>query len=345
MPALVSVVVLNYNGKRWIDVCCPSLLKTTYPNVEWLFVDNASQDDSAATCERNYPQFRVIRNPVNTGYAGGNNVGIRESKGDYVVLLNNDVEVDPEWLSILVDHAEKDVRIGALQPKLRSMLNPDHFEYAGASGGFIDKWGYSFLRGRIFDHIEQDNGQYDDVRDIFWASGAALFARRSALQKIGLLDETFFMHFEEIDLCWRLHWAGYRILVIPQSTVFHYVGASLPAESFKKMYFNHRNSLMTLAKNLPVSRVGQALLVRLCLDGIAAIRSLFIGEAKRFPAVLIAHLWIYAHAVSIWRRRRAAFRTHSTPPASFERLIYHRSIVADYFLKKKTEFHTLGIQK
>lgn len=344
MPPLVSVVVLNYNGMRWIDVCCPSLLKTTYPNVEWLFVDNASSDGSADYCARHYPQFRVVRNRINSGYTGGNNTGIRESCGDYVVLLNNDVEVDPQWLSTLVEQAEKDPRIGALQPKIRSMIDAGRFEYAGAAGGFIDKWGYTFLRGRIFAHIEADRGQYDDVREIFWASGAALFLNRKAIDETGWLDESYFMHFEEVDLCWRLHWAGFRILSVPQSVVYHYVGASLPAESFRKMYFNHRNSLVTLIKNLPARRLAWTLFGRLCLDGIAAVRSLF-AEPRRFFAVWKAHFWVYAHAGPVLRRRRDAFKRHNVSPASFDHLIYPRSIAADYFLKKKTEFHTLGIQK
>lgn len=344
MPPLVSVVVLNYNGKRWIDVCCPSLLKTTYPNVEWLFVDNASSDDSVAYCARHYPQFRIVRSAANSGYAGGNNLGIRESRGDYVVLLNNDIEVDPEWLSVLVHHAEDDPRIGALQPKIRSMIDAGRFEYAGAAGGFIDRWGYAFLRGRVFDHIESDHGQYDDVREIFWASGAAMFLRRKAVEEAGGLDESYFMHYEEIDLCWRLHWAGYRILSIPQSVVYHYVGASLPPQSFRKMYFNHRNSLVTLIKNLPARRLPWILAVRWCLDGIAALRSL-VKEPLRFFAIGKAHFWIYGHLVTLFRRRREAFTRHTISSVAFDHLIYPRSIAIDYFLKKKIEFHTLGIQK
>ncbi|HNL27885.1 MAG TPA: glycosyltransferase, partial [bacterium] len=177
LPAspLVSVVILNYNGRRFTDTLFESLRRTTYPHVEWVMVDNASSDDSVSYTREKFPWVRIIETGANLGYTGGNNVGILQSKGAYVVLLNNDVEADPDWLTHLVNAAEADASIAALQPKLQSMINKGFFEYAGASGGFIDPWGYPFLRGRIFDTIEKDHGQYDDVRDIFWASGAALF--------------------------------------------------------------------------------------------------------------------------------------------------------------------------
>ncbi|HMW34667.1 MAG TPA: glycosyltransferase family 2 protein [bacterium] len=344
LPAspLVSVVILNYNGRRFTDTLFESLRRTTYPHVEWVMVDNASSDDSVSYTREKFPWVRIIETGANLGYTGGNNVGILQSKGAYVVLLNNDVEADPDWLTHLVNAAEADASIAALQPKLQSMINKGFFEYAGASGGFIDPWGYPFLRGRIFDTIEKDHGQYDDVRDIFWASGAALFLRRSALDEIGLLDEDFFMHFEEIDLCWRLHWAGYRIQVIPQSRIYHYVSASLPAANLRKLYWNHRNSLVVLIKNLPRRSFWRTLLFRFVLDGIAAIQSLFRGEPLRMWAVLKAHFWIYAHCISLSSKRKFAKNLHKTDETSFAHLIYPRSIVADYFLKKKREFHTMG---
>lgn len=327
---------------KFIDACFTSLRRTTYANIEWIMVDNASQDNSVAHVQKNYPEFKIIGSGGNLGYTGGNNLGIRAAQGQYVVLLNNDVEVDPEWLSHLVDAAETDSRIGALQPKLQSMINKGYFEYAGASGGFIDRWGYPFLRGRIFDTMEIDRGQYDDVREIFWASGAALFLRKSALDTVGLLDETFFMHFEEIDLCWRLHCCGFTIKVIPQAVVYHYVSASLPAQNIKKMYWNHRNSLMTLFKNLDSSRFMRTLFIRMLLDGISAVYGLFAGEPQRLLAVLQAHFWMYGNWRLLLQKRREAARTGKLPEKHFSHLIYPRSIVADYFLKKKKEFHILG---
>ncbi|MBX7152592.1 glycosyltransferase family 2 protein [bacterium] len=339
---LVSVVILNYNGMKFIDACFTSLRRTVYSNVEWIMVDNASKDDSIAHVRKNYPEFKIIESGSNLGYTGGNNLGIRAAKGQYVVLLNNDIEVDANWLTHLVNTAEADSQIGALQPKLQSMINKGFFEYAGASGGFIDRWGYPFLRGRIFDTMESDHGQYDDACDIFWASGAALFLRKSALDTIGLLDETFFMHFEEIDLCWRLHRSGFTIKVIPQAIVYHYVSASLPAQNIKKMYWNHRNSLITLFKNLDSSRFVQIIFIRMLLDGISAIYGLFSGEPQRVVAVLKAHFWIYRNYGLLLQKRRETSKTAKLPLKHYSHLIYPRSIVVDYFLKKKKEFHILN---
>ena len=339
---LVSVIILNYNGKKFVQPLFESLFKSTYTAVEWIMVDNASSDDSADYTERHYPGVKLIRSNKNLGYTGGNNLGIRAAQGKYIVLLNNDVEVAPDWLDHLVREAENDVRVGALQPKLQSILNRGFFEYAGASGGFIDKWGFAFLRGRMFDTIEFDRGQYDDVREIFWASGAALFLRRSALEEVGNLDEAFFMHYEEIDLCWRLHLSGYKVKVIPQSKVLHYVSASLPAANFMKLYWNHRNSLILLIKNLSARRFFATLLQRYLLDGIAGIHSLIRLEPKRIFAILKAHFWIYTHVFVLTQKRKNVQRSRKAADKEFEHLIYPRSIVMDYFLKKKKEFHTLS---
>jgi len=325
---------------KFIDSCFQSLLKTDYPNVEWIVVDNASSDESPRLIREKFPQFKMIQSERNLGYTGGNNIGIQSSQGKYVVLVNNDVEVEPDWLSHLVSTAESDAAIGALQPKLQSMINKGYFEYAGASGGFIDIWGYPFLRGRIFDTIEDDHGQYDDEREVFWASGAAMFLRRSALDEAGLLDDVFFMHFEEIDLCWRMHLLGYAVKVVPKSKIYHYVGASLPAQSVNKMYWNHRNSIIALIKNVRGSRIWKVLLVRFLLDGIAAVRGLW-SEPQRVWAILNAHLWIYFHTGLLLQKRRKIQSTAKTTEDSFQHVIYPKSIVRDYFLKKKLKFHTL----
>lgn len=339
---LVSVVILNYNGKKFIHTLFESLFKTTYPAVEWIMVDNASTDDSVAYTQQHYPQVQVILSASNLGYTGGNNLGIAAARGPYIVLLNNDVEVAPDWLDHLVKEAEADLTVGALQPKLQSMINRGYFEYAGASGGFIDRWGFAFLRGRMFDTIEKDRGQYDDVREIFWASGAALFLRAAALEKTGNLDETFFMHYEEIDLCWRLHLHGYTIKVVPQSKVLHYVSASLPAANFKKLYWNHRNSLILLIKNLPDSGFFTTIFQRYLLDGLAGMHALFRFEPSRIFAILKAHFWVYTHIFLLRDKRKQVQSGRTVADVEFQHLIYPRSIVLDYFLKKKKEFHTLG---
>lgn len=340
-PPLVSVVILNYNGMKFVHALFESLFKTDYPSVEWIMVDNASSDDSADYTENHFPEVTLIRSKSNLGYTGGNNLGIAAAHGKYIVLLNNDVEVSPDWLDHLVNEAEKDSTIGALQPKLQSMINRGYFEYAGASGGFIDKWGFAFLRGRMFDTIEVDHGQYDDIRSIFWASGAALFLRKTALDEVGTLDETFFMHYEEIDLCWRLHLRGYAIKVIPHSKVLHYVSASLPAANFKKLYWNHRNSLILLIKNLSAGGFFITLLQRYILDGMAGMHALIQLEPKRIFAILKAHFWVYSHSHLLWKKRKAVQNGRTVSDKQFNHLIYPKSIVVDYFLKKKKEFHTL----
>jgi GT2 family glycosyltransferase len=339
---LVSVVILNYNGKKFIDVLFESLYKTRYRPVEWIMVDNASQDDSVAQTRQKFPDVKIILSPNNLGYTGGNNLGIQSARGKYVVLLNNDVEVESDWLTHLVAAAEADDTIAALQPKLNSMINRGYFEYAGASGGFIDRWGFPFLRGRIFDTIEPDRAQYDDVREVFWASGAALFLRKAALDEAGWLDEIFFMHFEEIDLCWRLHLLGYKVKVIPQALVHHYVSASLPAADFKKLYWNHRNNLIMLIKNLAAPNFFRVLLWRFILDGVAAFQSLVKGQIARVFAVLKAHGWIYWHIGLLHQRRKAVQQARKVPDKNFEHLVYSKSIVADYFLKGKKEFRKLN---
>lgn len=339
---LVSVIILNYNGERFLPALLTSLSKTTYPNLETIIVDNASTDNSVVYLKSNHPHLKLILSEQNLGYTGGNNVGIRESSGQYVVLLNNDVEVAPDWLDRLVETAEADDHIGALQPKLQSMINKGYFEYAGASGGFIDKWGFPFLRGRIFDTIERDNGQYDDVREIFWASGAALFLRRKSLDESGLLDETFFMHFEEIDLCWRLHHLGYSVKVVPQSVVYHYVSASLPAANYRKLYWNHRNNLLLLIKNLSRNRLLTVVFWRMTLDGVAGFQGLLTGQPQRIVAVLHAHWWIYTNLKTIRRLRREVRSLRRNSREEYLHLIYSGSIVVDYFLKRKREFNTLG---
>ncbi|MBL7996194.1 glycosyltransferase family 2 protein [bacterium] len=338
---LVSVVILNYNGRKFVQSLFDSLLKSTYPSIEWIMVDNASIDDSVSYTEQHYPQVTVIRSHTNLGYTGGNNLGMAAARGKYIVLLNNDVEVAPDWLDHLVHEAENDETVAALQPKLQSMINRGYFEYAGASGGFIDQWGFAFLRGRMFDTIEMDRGQYDDIREIFWASGAALFLRRSALEEAGTLDETFFMHYEEIDLCWRLHLHGYKVKVIPKSNVLHYVSASLPAANFKKLYWNHRNSLILLIKNLPARHLFLTLIQRFILDGVAGIHALVQFEPIRIAAILKAHFWVYTHAIMLLKKRKSVQKNRKVTDAQFRHLIYPRSIVLDYFLKKKKEFHTL----
>lgn len=326
---------------RFLPECFSSLMQTTYRPVEWIFVDNASTDESIAYMQNHFPEVVIIRNAENTGYARGNNLGIRASHGQYLVLLNNDTRVEPGWLTPLVEAAEHDSALAALQPKLKSMTEPEKFEYAGACGGMIDRYGYPFLRGRIFNVIESDHGQYDDPCDIFWATGAALFLRKSALEKTGFLDEDFVYHMEEIDLCWRLLLAGYRIRCVPQSVVYHYGGGTLPTGSYRKLYLNHRNNLYMLFKNLGFPAVLTRLSVRFVLDMVNFLMALLKFNLSWCRAILSAHAAFWFHLPQLRHKRRSVQCRRQVPDAVVFRSVYPRSIVVDYFIRKKRHYSDL----
>lgn len=270
---LVSIIILNWNGRALMEKCLPSVLNATYPNFEVIIVDNASSDDSVSWVQKNHPDVRLLALTENGGFSIGNNAGIAIAKGEYMVLLNNDVEVDSDWLAPLVTLMEREPIVAAVQPKMLQYDKRDTFEYAGACGGMLDKYGYGFARGRIFEKVEEDKGQYNQSVEIFWACGAAMCLRKSAIQPFGdaVLDPQFFMHFEEIDLCWRLWRSGWQIKVEPQSKIYHIGGASLNQSNPKKTYYNFRNSLLTLYKNLSPSDFTATFRTRKLIDRLAII--------------------------------------------------------------------------
>ncbi|MFT4604829.1 MAG: GT2 family glycosyltransferase [Rhodothermales bacterium] len=328
----VSVIIVSWNAQPLLERCLPSVVATDYPNLEIVLADNGSTDDSVAWVQATYPKVRVISMGENLGFCGGNNRAIAETDSPFVVLLNNDVQVEPDWLGHLIALAETDSAIAAIQPKLLQFDDHGRFEYAGASGGHIDRLGYPFARGRVFFEVEEDAGQYDDSTDVFWATGAALLLRRAALDQVGLLDEAFEFHMEEIDLCWRLRSGGYRVMVEPQSRVYHIGGGSLPQESPRKTAYNFRNSLLMLYKNLPPSRWRRVFPQRIVLDGLATVRFLGKGEFAQAGAVLGAYL--QAHRMkSVYARPAEGF---VVPPS------YGKSIVADYYLRHKRRFSGLA---
>lgn len=293
MQPAVAVVILNWNGRKVLEEFLPSVLESTYLNHRVYVADNASTDDSLAWLRSNYPDVRLIIMDKNRGYAGGYNRALQNLDEDYVVLLNSDVEVEEGWLEPMVDLLESDKSIAACQPRIRSYRQRDSFEYAGAAGGWIDKYGYPFCRGRVFDHIEKDNGQYSDTQPVFWATGACLFIRSSAFRESGGLDEYFFAHQEEIDLCWRLQLNGYKIYVCGDSIVYHLGGGTLPQGSPKKSFLNFRNNLIMLWKNLPWQQRFTRIFARLVLDGVVAIKELFSGRPAILFAILKAHFAFY----------------------------------------------------
>jgi GT2 family glycosyltransferase len=339
---LVSILVLNYNGKRFLKGCFDSLLASTYPNFEIILVDNNSTDDSVALTEAEYPMVRIVKTGYNGGYSRAYNIAFRESHGKYYLLLNNDVEVTKDWLEPLVKVAERDTAIGALQPKIRSLIDDGYFEYAGACGGFMDKYGYPFLRGRIFYTIEKDTGQYDNESEVFWTSGAAMFIRAEALEKSGDLDEDFVHHMEEIDLCWRLHLVGYKLKVVPESVIYHYAGATIKADSFKKIYWNHRNGIFTLIKNLERGRLLPKLIIRYILDFINIIQASFIQfDFIHAYAIIKSHVWLLFHLGMMLKKRKDIQRLREVADKDYQHLIYNGTLVFDYFLRNKKTFESL----
>ena len=331
---LVSILIVSWNARPLLEKCLPSVVATNYPHLEIVVADNASTDDSVAWIRKHYPPITVIQHPENWAFCRGNNEAIPHTSGKYIVLLNNDVEVTPDWLTPLVEEAESDSAIAAIQPKLLQYDDRTRFEYAGASGGYMDYLGYPFTRGRLFDTMEKDLGQYDAPQDIFWATGAAMFLRRTALEQSGLLDEQFYMHMEEIDLCWRLQRLGYRIRVVPQSVVFHIGGGSLPYGNSRKTYYNFRNSLLTLYKNLPPRSWRRTFPRRAALDGLAILRAMLSGNLK--DAVAIVRAYKDAHVMSRqYHARRPDHQDNIVLPP------YRRSVVLDYFLRKRKQFSTL----
>ncbi len=312
----------------------PSVVETGYANLEIIIADNASTDGTVSWLQNNYPAVRIVTHPENWAFCKGNNEAIPHANGSYILLLNNDVEVDPGWLAPLVATLDADPTVAAVQPKLLQYTDRSSFEYAGASGGFIDRYGYPFTRGRLFFTMEQDEGQYNDARDVFWATGAALLLRRSALDQVGYLDEAFFMHMEEIDLCWRLHRQGYRVRVEPASVVYHIGGASLPQGNPRKTYYNFRNSLLMLYKNLTPSEWRKTFFRRIFIDALAMLRALATGAFGAFGAIFRAYKDAHVMSKSYADKR-------PTPGSPKAPLIYKRSIVLDYFLKGRKQFKDL----
>lgn len=328
----VSVVIVTWNALPLLQQCLPSVVATDYPDLEIVLADNASADGSADWVEAAFPQVKVVRHPENWHFCRGNNEALPHTTGAYVCLLNNDVEVPPGWLRPLVAAMEAAPDVAALQPKLLQHAERNRFEYAGAAGGFLDRFAYPFTRGRLFSTMERDEGQYDEARDVFWATGACLLLRREALDEVGLLDERFVMHMEEIDLCWRLWRAGWRVRAEPASTVYHIGGASLPQGHPRKTYYNFRNSFLLLYKHLPRRIFRRTEPLRYALDTLAAVQALAAGRPRDVAAIVRAH------------RDYRRLRRHYAPPSEDEAAVlppYTGSIALDYALRGWRTFSAL----
>lgn len=330
----IAVVILNWNGKALLEKFLPSVVAHSEEAVIYV-ADNASTDGSVPFVKAHFPAVKIIQNKDNGGYAKGYNEALKHVDEDILCLLNSDVEVTAAWLSPILDLFTSETETAIIQPKILDYKHPDYFEYAGAAGGFIDKFGYPYCRGRIFNTIEKDVGQYNDTRPIFWASGACFFIRKSVFESLNGFDASFFAHMEEIDLCWRAHNSGYVAKYVGTSTVYHVGGATLTSSNPQKTYLNFRNSLFTLTKNAP-KNLFLLILTRMFLDGLAGFKFLFDLKFDHFLAILKAHFNFYRQLPRILKKRRLL-----KPDSSNEiQPNYYNitSIVWLYFVKNQKKF-------
>jgi len=327
----VAVVILNWNGKKLLEQFLPSVVRYS-PEATIYLADNASRDDSLDFVKSHFPEVKIIRNSENFGYAEGYNQALRFVEEDFYALVNSDVEVTEGWLQPVLELFLNHPDAAVVQPKILDYRRRNFFEYAGAGGGFIDALGYPFCRGRIFDVIEEDQGQYDDTCEIFWASGACLFIRKGIFRELGGFDGGFFAHQEEIDLCWRAINRNHKILYTGKSVVYHLGGATLDGQNPQKTFLNFRNSLRMLVKNVPQHKLLPVILARLVLDGVAGLRLGFRGKWEHTAAIVKAHFSFYSHFGRDYDKRDV-----------FQKRRYFavRSIVWRHFVSKKQSFGEL----
>lgn len=344
----VAIVILNYNGLHHLKRFLPSIIQHKPDYADIIIADNASTDQSLEYLHSSHPGIQILELDQNTGYAGGYNNALDQVSAEYYFLLNSDVEINHTSINALINFLDNHPAYAACQPKVKSYLQRDEFEYAGASGGWIDFFGYPLCRGRILATNEKDVGQYDDMQRIFWATGAALMIRSEVFHKVGGFDSDFFAHMEEIDLCWRIQRIGMHIGVVPESEIYHLGGGTLSYESPRKTFLNFRNSLYILAKNQRGHIVIWMLFIRLVLDGIAGIRFLCLADWRNFMAIIKAHLHFYVNLPDTWKKRKA-FLHRMEEQGIKERVAldgkYSGCIVWDYFILRKKKFSQLGINE
>ncbi len=328
-----AIVILNWNGKKLLEQFLPSVVNFSTNEAEVYVADNASTDDSIAFIKQHFPTVKIIQNKENGGYAKGYNDALQQIDADVYCLVNSDIEVTKNWLAPIVTTFKKEPNTAIIQPKILGFKDKSKFEYAGAGGGFIDAFGYPYCRGRLFSNLETDNGQFNDVTEIFWASGACFFIRSQVFHQLKGFDENFFAHQEEIDLCWRTKNSGFIIKYVGTSTVYHVGGATLNTLNPKKTFLNFRNSLLNLVKNLPTNKLFPTVFVRLVLDGLAGIKFLFEGKPLHFFAILKAHISFYTLLFKFIKMRKTLPKTSN--------YFKHKSIVWQYYVKGKKSFSEL----
>lgn len=339
MKIKVAIVILNWNGKAYLERFLPSVVEySTNPSYSIVVADNNSSDDSLSYVKENYPQIEIIVFNKNHGFARGYALALPQVDAEYYVLLNSDVEVTEGWLDPLIKLMDGNQNIAAVMPKMRSYNHREYFEYAGAAGGYIDKYGYPFCQGRMLTNIEKDEGQYNEIKEVFWASGACMFLRSSAYSRTGGFDGDFFAHMEEIDLCWRLKRLGYSVYYCPDSVVYHVGGGTLPNDNPRKLYYNYRNSLYLLFKNVRRYGFFTTIIPRMFLDCISALLYLLQGKISFCFSVVRAHLRFYLSLHRLINKRRIFNRIIAMNQVTG---IYPKSIVFQFFVKRKKTFRQL----
>jgi hypothetical protein len=334
----IAIVILNWNTKKQLETFLPSIIQYSQEEkVEVIVADNGSNDGSPEFLRENYPNLRTILFDQNYGFTGGYNKALAQIEAKYYVILNSDIEVTENWLKPLKKCMEDDPSVAACMPKIKAYHKKDHFEYAGAAGGFIDRYGYPFCRGRILDTTEKDKGQYNHQTEIFWATGACMFVRADLFHRLGGFDDDFFAHMEEIDLCWRLKNSGYTIQYVPKSVIYHVGGGTLPNENPFKLYLNYRNNLFLLYKNLPRKKLYSVLLTRICMDWLSGLMYLLQGKSRNFSALLRSHRHFFGRLKS--QRKKRKF--NSPPERDFPGQVFPGSIVFQYFLRRRRRFSQL----
>jgi len=341
-PAKIAIAILNWNGVKLFDTFLPSVIQySTSDNIEIIVADNGSSDNSLQHLEKHYPSVKIIDLKKNYGFAEGYNQALKQVDADYLVLLNSDVKVTENWIEPCIEQFEADEKLAAIQPKILSHGEPKKFEYAGAAGGFIDKFGYPFCRGRILNRIEEDLGQYNQTSQIFWATGACMFVRAGAFKTAGGFDGDFWAHMEEIDLCWRLKNSGLKVVYEPKSVVYHLGGGTLSYGNPRKIYLNFRNNLYMLFKNLPRHQFTRIFFARMVLDGVAALKFILGFNFREFRAVVKAHFAFYQNLGILMRKRK---ETQKQVIVKNHPEIYPQSIMWKFFIQKKRRFSDLNFQ-
>jgi hypothetical protein len=334
-PPLVSIIIIHYGKAGVLEKCLSSLKFIRYPRVEHIVLSNSPLDSTLEALMAAHADTRFIFTETNIGYAGGCNRAVEEATGKYVFILNNDVTFDSDCVTPLARICEADETIALAQPKILSMTEPGRFEYSGAAGGLIDRYGYPYAAGRIFNEVEPDEGQYEEMTEIFWASGAALFARRDVITHAGLMDASFFAYMEEIDLAWRVHLMGYKVVYLPGARIFHLGSPNLDRKSARHLYLNHRNNLVMVLKNYSALTLLRTLPPRLALEGATMLYGLVKENPLRAKAILKAMLNVTTNILTILRERKRVQALRALGDDEIQKKMYRGAIALEYFIKKK----------